>query len=55
MVGVVWLATQNPLVFGVALVVMLLVSVLLLIVLFKFLRAVVRRLSSFFSGSPGVA
>ena len=37
------------------LVVMVAVSVLLLVVLFKFLRAVVRRLSSFFSGSAKVA
>lgn len=54
-VAVVWLATQYPVAFGVALVVMVIVSVLLLVVLFKFLRAVVRRLSSFFSGSAKVA
>ena len=54
-VAVVWLATQYPVAFGVALVVMVVVSVLLLVVLFKFLRAVVRRLSSFFSGSAKVA
>lgn len=54
-VGVVWLATQHPLAFGVALVVMLVVSVLLLVVLFQFLRAVWRRVFSVFSGSPGVA
>jgi hypothetical protein len=35
-VAVVWLATQHPLAFGVALVVMVVVSVLLLVVLFKF-------------------
>ena len=51
-VAVVWLATQHPLLFGVALLVMLLVSALLLVVLFKFLRAVLRRVSSFFGG-PG--
>ncbi len=49
------LATQHPVAFGIALVVMVIVSVLLLVVLFKFLRAVVRRLSSFFSGSAKVA
>lgn len=49
-VGVVWLATQYPVTFGVVLVVMLAVSALLLMVLFKFLRAVLRRLSSLFSG-----
>ena len=54
-VAVVWLATQHPLWFGVALVVMLLLSALLLVVLFQFLRAVWRRVSSVFSGSPGVA
>ena len=54
-VAVVWLATQYPVAFGVALVVMVVVSVLLLVVLFEFLRAVVRRLSSFFSGSAKVA
>ncbi len=53
--GVVWLATQHPLWFGAALVVMVVLSVLLLVVLFKFLRAVWRRVSSVFSGSPGVA
>lgn len=54
-VAVVWLATQHPVWFGVALVFMLLVSALLLAVLFKFLRAVLRRVSSFFSGSAKVA
>ena len=54
-VGVVWLATQHPVAFGVALVLMLLVSALLLVVLFKFLRAVLRRVSSLFSGSAKVA
>ena len=53
-VAVVWLATQHPLWFGVALVVMLLLSALLLVVLFKFLRAVLQRSSSFFSGSAKV-
>ena len=52
-VGAVWLATQHPAAFGVALVAVLLLSVLLLTVLFKFLRAVLRRLSSFVS--PKVA
>ena len=56
-VAVVWLATQHPLWFGVALVVMLLLSALLLVVLFKFLRAVLqrlRRIPSVFSGSAKV-
>jgi len=54
-VAVVWLATQHPVLFGFALVVMLAVSVLLLIVLFKFLRAVLRRVSSLVSGPAKVA
>ena len=55
--AVVWLATQHPLWFGVALVVMVVLSVLLLVVLFQFLRAVLqrlRRIPSFFSGSAKV-
>ena len=54
-VAVVWLSTQYPVAFGIVLVVMVIVSVLVMLVLFKFLRAVVQRLSRFFSGSPGVA
>jgi hypothetical protein len=54
-VAVVWLATQYPLWFGVALVLMLIVSALLLVLLFSFLRAVLRRVSSFFSGTAKVA
>jgi len=54
-VAVVWLATQHPLAFGIALVLALLVSALLLVVLFKFLRAVLRRVSSVFSASAKVA
>ncbi len=54
-VAVVWLATLHPVWFGVALALMLLVSALLLVVLLQFLRAVLRRVSSFFSGSAKVA
>lgn len=54
-VAVVWLATQHPLLFGIALAVALALSAALMAVLFKFLRAVLRRLSSLFSGSPKVA
>ena len=48
-VAVVWLATQYPVTFGVVLAVMLLVSVLLLVVLYKFLRVVVRKMRAFFA------
>ena len=51
LVAVVWLATQHPVAFGVALLVMVAVSIALLVVLFKFLRAVLRRMSLFFGGS----
>ena len=54
-VAVVWLATQYPMTFGIALVVMLIVSALLLVALFKFLRAVLRRIASSVSGSAKVA
>ena len=54
-VATVWLATQHPLAFGVALVLALAVSALLLVILFKFLRAVLRRVSSLFSASAKVA
>lgn len=50
-VGVVWLATQHPVAFGFALVFAIILSVIVLIVLFKFLRAVWRRISGLFSDS----
>ncbi len=48
-VVVVWLATQHPVAFGIALACMVALSVLVLVMLLKFLRAVLRRLSVFFS------
>ena len=54
-VGVVWLATQHPIAFGAALLVMVLLSVLLLIVLWQFLRGVLRKLKAFFGGGTPVA
>ncbi len=42
-----WLATQHPLLFGVALAVMLVVSALLLMLLFKFLKIVLGKLKGF--------
>ncbi len=50
-VGVMWLATTHPLVFGGALAVALLISAVLLFVLFKFLKKVIRKLREFF-GHP---
>ena len=50
-VGVVWLATQYPVAFGVALVLMLVLSVVLLVVLWKFLRVVLGKLRTVFAGA----
>lgn len=50
-VGAVWLATHHPVAFGVCLLVVLVLSVLLLVVLFKFLRLLGRKLASLFSNA----
>lgn len=50
-----WLATNHPLIFGITLLIVLVLSVMLIVVLWKFLRAVVRKVSTFFSGSPQAA
>jgi len=47
-----WLAATHPAAFAVALVLTLVIAVLLMIVLFKFLRAVGSRLAQFFGGTP---
>jgi hypothetical protein len=49
-VGAVWLATQHPLVFGVLLVIVVILMWIVTWALFKFLRAVIRRMGAFFSG-----
>ncbi len=45
-----WLSATHPALFALALLLTLAVAVLLMVVLFKFLRAVVRRLAQFFAG-----
>jgi Domain of unknown function (DUF4126) len=50
--GMMWLATNHPLLFGIALCIVLVLSVVLIVVLLKFLRAVVARISAFFGGTP---
>ncbi len=50
-----WLATDHPVIFGIALLIILVLSVMLIVVLWKFLRAVVRKISEFFSGGPQAA
>lgn len=47
-----WLAAAHPVVFGVVLVVSIALAIALLVVLIKFLRAVVRGLGQFFRGRP---
>ncbi len=53
-VGAVWLATNHPLVFGVLLVIVVVLMALVTWVLFKFLRAMFRRVRSFWgvTGEP---
>ena len=48
-VGALWLATQHPLIFGVALVVALVLMGFLLVALFKFFKAITRRVGAWFS------
>ena len=47
-IGVMWLATQHPLIFGVTLVVVLVISICLLVVLMRFLKGLVRRVRGWF-------
>ena len=51
-VGAIWLATQHPLLFGIALLVTLVLMVLLLVTLFKFLKAIARRFGTWFNPAP---
>lgn len=51
-VGAVWLAATHPVVFGFVLLVVVVLMWVVTVLLFKFLRSVLRRLSAFFSGSP---
>ena len=51
-VGAMWLATQHPLIFAVALAITLVLMVLLLITLLKFLKAAARRIRTWFGAAP---
>lgn len=53
-VAALWLATTHPLVFGVVLVVTVVVMWVVTVFLFRFLRAVFRRVSAFFDSSQKV-
>ena len=53
-IGAIWLATHHPVIFGLALALTLLLSVWVLILLARFLRAVIRRVLGFFGGSASL-
>ena len=49
--GAMWLATNHPIAFGIALAITLVLSVWLLLILMKYLKAIFRRLGSWFSNN----
>ncbi len=49
-VGMMWLATNYPVAFGIALFVVLVLSIWLLVVLIKFLKSLIRRIQTWFGG-----
>ncbi|HRH06088.1 MAG TPA: DUF4126 domain-containing protein [Burkholderiaceae bacterium] len=51
--GMMWLATNYPVTFGITLFVVLVLSIWLVIVLFKYLKAVLNRLKNWFSDDTG--
>jgi hypothetical protein len=51
-VGAMWLATQHPFAFGIALVITLVLMGLLLVSLLRFLKSIIRRIGALFSAVP---
>jgi Domain of unknown function (DUF4126) len=51
-VGAMWLATNHPVAFGIALVITLVLMVILLVTLFRFLKTVARRIGGWLSPAP---
>lgn len=51
--GMLWLATNYPVTFGITLFVVLVLSIWLVVVLFKYLKAVLNRLKNWFSDDAG--
>lgn len=51
-VAALWLAVQHPLLFAIALTITLALTLLLIVLLFRFLRAIGRRLATWFKPSP---
>jgi hypothetical protein len=54
-VAAMWLATNHPVIFGITLLIVVILMVLLVMMLIKFLKAVIRRMSAFFSSTAEVA
>ncbi len=54
-VGAVWLASNHPLVFGAVLLLVVVLMWIMTLLLIKFLRAAIRRVSEFFSGNAKAA
>lgn len=50
--GAMWLSTSYPVVFGIVLAIVVVLMIALLISMFKFLKAVIQRVSVFFNGAP---
>jgi Domain of unknown function (DUF4126) len=51
-VGAMWLATNHPVAFGIALFITLVLMMILLVTLFKFLKMMARRIGGWFSPTP---
>lgn len=49
-IGAMWLAISNPVAFGIALIIVLVLSIWLLVVLAKFLKSILRRIGGWFGG-----
>ena len=51
-VGILWLATNQPVIFGIVLLIAVVLMVLVTILLVRFLRAAIRRLKTWFGAEP---
>lgn len=54
-IGMMWLATNHPVTFGITLAIVLVLSIWLLVVLVKYLKAIWRKLNGWFSSSTDLA
>jgi hypothetical protein len=53
--GMMWLATNHPIAFGATLCIVLVLSIWLLVVLFKYLKAIYRRITRWLTGNVSAA